>query len=173
MKKALIKNSVVENIIESDSSFEPDQGYAAVTVPDDVFLDIGYSYDGQNFTKPAPSIEVLKSEKISAINSLYVEKIKTGMVFEGNTYQIRDMDRQNMNDVYTKLADGQSNPHGGVWRDMSNTFRVMNDAKVKEFIDAVFAYRLSLLQALWTHKDNIRGMTRSEDVIDYDITADW
>lgn len=173
MKKALIKNNVVENIIEADSSFEPDQGYAAVTIPDNVFVDIGYLYNNEIFTKPIPSIDVLKSEKISSLNSLYAEKIAAGIVFETNTYQIRDQDRQNMNDVYTKLADGQTNPHGGVWRDASNTFRTMNDAKVKEFIDAVFAYRLSLLQALWTHKDNIRGMTRSEDVIDYDITANW
>ena len=172
MKKALVKNGIVENIIVVSDNFEPESNITAVTITDQI-VDIGYSWDGENFNKPLPNIDVLKKEKTESLNALYTEKIAAGLVFESNTYQIRDSDRQNMNDVYTKLADGQTNPHGGVWRDSSNTFRPMNDAKVKEFIDAVFAYRLSLLQALWTHKDNIRELTRSEDVTDYDITTNW
>lgn len=168
---ARLENNIVKEIIQAEEKPELHPSMTIIectseTLENDV-------YQNGFFSRPSKSIDILKSEKISSLNSLYAEKILVGMVFETNTYQIRDSDRQNMNDVYTKLADNQTNPHGGVWRDMSNTFRVMNDAKVKEFIDAVFAYRSSLLQAFWTHKDNINAMTRSEDVINYDFTTNW
>lgn len=171
MKKALIKNGIVKNVIEVSGDFVPEQGFQIVSISENDFLDIGYLYEGESFIKPVPQISVLKYKKIKEAEYLYNQKIMDGLVFENNTYQIRDSDRQNMNDVYTKLTDGQSNPHGGAWRNMDNQMVPMNDAKVKQFIDAVFLYRLQLLQALWTHKDNINGITRSEDVIDYDVTT--
>ena len=59
MKKALIKNGIVDNIIIASDNFEPESNITAVTITDQI-VDIGYLWDGENFTKPTPAIDVLK-----------------------------------------------------------------------------------------------------------------
>lgn len=168
---ARIENSKAVEIIEDEIKPEFHPSITLIECNSETLE--GDIYQNGVFSHPQKTINELKAEKIAEVNSIIQQKIMDGLVFENNTYQIRDSDRQNMNDVYTKLADGQSNPHGGAWRNMNNQMVPMNDTKVKQFIDAVFLYRLQLLQALWTHKDNINEITRSEDVIDYDVTTGY
>ncbi len=52
---AMIENSVVINLIEWDGvmPYNPGPQYTLVIIPDDVFVDMGYSWDATNgFTAP-------------------------------------------------------------------------------------------------------------------------
>lgn len=168
---ARVESDIVIEVIQAEKKpeFHPD----IIIIECDANTQEDDTHSGGVFSRPQASIDDLKDEKITAVNSLFSSKIESGYLFETNTYQIDQAAQADMNAIYTKLADNQLNPHGGVWRDIENDMNAMDDAKVKSFIDAVFSYVFTLKQVLWTHKDNIRAMTRSEDVENYDITTLW
>lgn len=170
-KFARIENEKVVEIFEGAKLPEFHPSLVWVQSPD--YVDESYTYVNGAFSAPTVSIDDLKADKIAALKKLHDEKINAGLVYDGHLYQIDVAARQNMNDVYTKLADGQTNPHGGVWRNTANQMIPMDDTTVKTFINSVFAYRFGLMNTLWTHNDNISAMTRSEDVKSYDIETGW
>lgn len=51
---AVIRDGVVENIVVLDdvNAWTPPQGTMIVLVPEGVFVDLGFTYDGQNFVPP-------------------------------------------------------------------------------------------------------------------------
>lgn len=51
---AIIANGIVVNIIlwDGESDWAPQDGQIAVPVPDDVFVDISYVFDGGVFSPP-------------------------------------------------------------------------------------------------------------------------
>lgn len=53
MRIALVKNGVVDNIAEWDgqAAWNPGDEYTKVNV-DEITCEIGYTYDGETFTKP-------------------------------------------------------------------------------------------------------------------------
>jgi hypothetical protein len=172
MKKfARIENDIVMEVIEANE--KPEFHPSIIIVEASEWVAEDDIYKNGTFTRPQKSLSDLKAEKIAELTSLYEQKIAAGYVFERNTYQIDAESQTNMNAIYTKLAGGGTNPHGGVWRDAQNTMIGMDDEKVKAFIDEVFVFVFNLKRVLWTHKDAIRAISRSEDVIDYDISANW
>jgi len=84
MRKALIRNGIVENTIEADDNFfHPDENVTLVTTD---IAGIGWSYDGTNFT--APIIE-LQPEPIPTPVELW--KIKAvleqdNLITQANNY---------------------------------------------------------------------------------------
>lgn len=52
---AIVENGVVDNIVvwDGEAEWSPPAGTTAVQVPATATVDIGYSWDGKNFTKPA------------------------------------------------------------------------------------------------------------------------
>lgn len=52
MNYAIVANGIVENVIVWDghAEYAPSGGAAAVTIPANTIVNIGYHYDGTNFT---------------------------------------------------------------------------------------------------------------------------
>lgn len=54
---AIVESGSVSNVVvwSGDSeTWQPPDGASAVPIPDGVFVDIGYLYDGSSFSAPTP-----------------------------------------------------------------------------------------------------------------------
>jgi hypothetical protein len=51
---AVVENGVVTNLVQWDgqTKWQPPEGAEAIAVPDGVFIDIGYAWDGTAFNAP-------------------------------------------------------------------------------------------------------------------------
>lgn len=132
-------------------------------------------WDLENISEPEPEpvLEDVIADKIQELKTVYYSKVSGGFTFEGNLYQIRDIDRINMVSVMADFNGGATNAHGGFWRTMDNQMIAMTDAKVQEFILAAKAYVASLFQSNWTHADAINALTDISAVEAYDVTTGW
>lgn len=71
MKKAVIKNGVVTNIIIADDDFQL-PGTELISLGDDDKIDIGYIWDGEKFNPPEPVIEFepIDEEKLAMAEAI-------------------------------------------------------------------------------------------------------
>ena len=143
-----------------------------VTCSDDA-VQPGWAFDGTNITAPVVSLSDAKISKIHAAINLMNEKIATGRLHNGKSFQIRAEDRENLLGAAVQFARGKTNPHAGKWRALDNTEVVMDDAAMGALLDSVFAYLRDLRRQFTVHKEAIRALTTVNDVNAYDITAGW
>ena len=66
MTCAVIQNNLVVNIIMADPTDNPPEGCTLVLIPDNVFVTLGFTYDGSNFIdfegNPSVPMEILVEE---------------------------------------------------------------------------------------------------------------
>lgn len=150
---------------------QPNAAEGFILAPADVVC--GQIFDGETFVNPPQSPETIKLKKLAALHNLYQQIVTQGLTYNGTVFQIDDEARLNMTAVMTDFSLGATNPHGGFWRALSNQMIPMTDTQVQNFIWAVKAYALSILQAYWLHKDAITALASANDIEEYDFNSGW
>ena len=77
MRKAVIKNGVVTNIIVADDDFQL-PGFELVSLRDDERIRIGYIWDGEKFNPPEPAIEFepIDEEKLAMAEAIILHELE-------------------------------------------------------------------------------------------------
>lgn len=102
----------------------------------------------------AKPLATRKTAMLAAIKARAVEKIAAGFVYDlpGNnpadphTYQIDSDAQGNMLAIYVEHLDGAVSPHGGYWRDKSNSNVAMAGPQNKAFLEAAKAYKMAIIR---------------------------
>ena len=109
---------------------------------------------------------------LKAISGKKDEIISIGYFFNGNHYQLREIDISNYQSILLALSLGQVNPHDGIWRTMENTDVSFTDAEIGDLALNAIKYKGDILRAWAAHKDAVSVMD-DETAEDYDITQGW
>lgn len=172
-KFARIENGIVVETLEAEFLPQFHPSLVWVDCPDVVTE--GYLYDGNAFTSPEENITVdeVKSAKTALLKAHRNEKYDLGHTYNGDVFQIDAEAQTNMIAIMTQFTLGNSNPHGGVWRDVDNVAVAMNDAEVQAFIQASFSYIMAIKNQFWYHDAQIKALNAKSDIEDYDFTTGW
>lgn len=176
MRKAVINSEgVVENIIKADDKFSI-RGKSLVKIDDEI-VNIGFVYSDGKFSDPNPppekGLDELISEKEKEISSLRDKKYKEGFNYQGKNFQIDLEAQKDMTAVQVQFLLGQEDPHGGFWRTTDNEAVRMNDVQVKLFFQNAFSYVLSIKQASWNHKENVKSLNDRDLILEYNTSIGW
>lgn len=176
MKKAVIKNNIVENIILADDNFTmPD--YELVAIPDSVNPNIGSRYENGAFIAPVVTVAQARERRLEELKALRMEKINQGFRYtvSGTEYifQVDAEAQRDMLAVQSQFILNVSNPHGGFWMSQGNVAVNMNDASVQAFFQAAFSYVNGVKARAWAHRTNLNNLNAKQDIEDYDITIGW
>lgn len=176
MRKALVKNGWVINVIETGADYTPEAGHEAIEITqENMRASIGWGYDNGSFIDPESlkTVDELRNEKKAAISALREQKYGQGFTYQGKIYQCNLEAQKDMTAIMLQFALGNTNPHGGEWRTVDNEAVAMDDTQVQAFIQGVFAHVYGIKNAAWTHKDNLENINDRETLVSYDITEGW
>lgn len=119
----------------------------------------------------------LRNIKIRAVQALMNQKFAEGRLYNGNTFQIRKVDQDNLRTIKIMLNGGGAagnDPHDGGWRNINNVKVAMNDSQMEALCDDIFTYCATLLRNNTAHKDAINALPDNAATINaYDITTGW
>jgi len=176
MKKALIKDRKVINIIKVGGDYRPDDGVELVSIPDSASnAGIGWGYENGSFIDPetVKPISDVRARRLKEVTIIRKSKEKGGFLYDSNTYQVDIEAQKDILAVQTQFLLGATNPHGGFWMSEGNVPVTMDDDEVKAFFQAAFNYIYALKAAAWTHKENLNKLNARNDVLEYDISTGW
>lgn len=175
---AIIENGTVANIVEAEADFAGEQGWIAAGS-----AQIGWSYDGQDFSAPVLTLEQAKEAKRSAIERKRDEVMSAGFTpstgpVAGKTLQTRgDDDKINW---LTSQAAYQAAVAGGAGDVADATFRTADN----ETVVATYAEGLETLLGMaawgkaiwgnsWALKDAVSGASDMTELSAIDIEEGW
>ena len=69
VKQAIVKDNVVVNIAVADEGWQPEEGFEAILIEDNL-IGIGWAYSGGQFTEPAP-VSDMSDEAFNAIQKQF------------------------------------------------------------------------------------------------------
>lgn len=176
MRKALIKDNLVINVIEAGADYAPEAGHEAIEITqDNMQVSLGWGYQNGSFIDPESlkTVDELRAEKKAAISALRDQKYGAGFTYQGKTFQCDLEAQKDMTAIMLQFALGNTNPHNGEWRTVDNEAVAMDDTQVQAFIQGVFAHVYGIKNAAWTHKDNLSNINDRDAIMGYDITEGW
>lgn len=196
MRKAVIEDHVVVNLIEAGDGFTL-AGRTLVAAPDEVRK--GWLWDGSSFSPPVPSKEEARDQQIAAIEERYNTILnggfdydfgsKTATLEDGSTetagvrtLQTRPIDRERWattNQVAVQYITG-GNPGEPMrpFRTSDNARVPMTAQEANDCLNAMQARFGAALEQMWNHKDAVRqmysdGTKTASNLLAYDITTGW
>jgi hypothetical protein len=160
MKKAIISDGVVTNIIKVDPENIPEW---AVSLPDAGPADVGWTYDGNTYAPPVVPPEPVTNEKL---NEERDRRVLEGNTFEVNAYgpvTIAGDDTTIRNLQGLALAAQLRMSQGDLttitnFRDETNVVHQLVPAQVIDLWSQGAAYVSALFQSAWALKDNPAGI---------------
>lgn len=87
-----------------------------------------------------------------------------------------DNDRTNLSNVGTAalaLIVGGNPTQLMEWRTLDNVTQLVPAVQMVQISNGVLAVKQQIVSKAWEHKDTLRSMTITNDVVAYDITAGW
>lgn len=105
--------------------------------------------------------------------------LEAGYIYQGYTYQLREMDKNNLVLAVQAIQNNDPLPTNGKWRTKDNIYIDFTDAELMEFAGAALGYFVDVLQAWSAHKDALNAIVATEDKTvnelcsEYDITVGW
>lgn len=160
MKKAVITDGVVTNIIKVDPENIPEW---AVDLPDAGSAGVGWTYDG---TAYAPPVEPTKPVTNQEVNTERDRRVLKGNTFEVNAYgpvtiagddtTIRNLQGLALS-AQLRMAQGDLTTLTN-FRDETNVVHQLLPEQVIDLWAQGAAYVSALFQAAWTLKDNPDGI---------------
>lgn len=143
------------------------------------------SWDGAGWVTSALDAgelaSVLAKKKIvkqTDLAALLKAKFATGFSYTvpggvAHTYQIDTPAQSDMTSIAAAFGIGDTNAHGGAWRDDSNEMVAMTDDEVKAFFKAARAYGLGMRLRYWTLKAAIEAAADQAALDAIDINSGW
>ncbi len=123
-------------------------------------------------------VDIIRAEKIAAIERRFERALEAGLAFGGKALQIRPQDQINLttmgNEARWSVAANAPWPAGFAWRMADDSFLSVPDAATMIALaeaEKAEVYRLN--QVKWQHIDAVRALTEAGVIADYDINAAW
>jgi hypothetical protein len=99
--------------------------------------------------------------------------LENGWIYNGVWYDSDARSVQNMAGTQTMINSGFTLPAGFVWRASDNSDHAFDNAGFLAFFIAAAQWREAAFKVSWIHKANIKSLTTSKDVADYDFKSYW
>lgn len=159
-----------------DLSYDP---VSQKLIPSALYLDgsVAREHTAEDLTD-ADKLALAVAAKILDLKKLLATKIAAGFAYTvpggaPHTYQIGEAAQADMTSIAAAFGIGDTNAHGGVWRDASNAMVAMTDDEVKAFFKAARAYGLALRRRYWALKAAIEAAGDQTALDAVDITTGW
>lgn len=142
VRYAIIRNNTVENIVLWDgvSKWDPPEG--ALLVKASELVDLGWTYNEGNFSKPYIDLEQLKEEKRKLIADTRWEKTQY-FTYDGEVTQASNSISALIGAIVSRQLYAQVNgaePPDQVWKLNNTAFRTFNTAQLVQFGFEVQSY---------------------------------
>ncbi|MBW2343761.1 MAG: response regulator [Deltaproteobacteria bacterium] len=117
------------------------------------------------------TLEEVQEKRCNEVNNLRSQKLLSGVVFKGNSFESDETSRNHLSAVAAKLAAPNATlPDNFGWRTSDNKDIPMTKEDVLAFQGAITDWVYNLYDASWKHKAAIDALTNIEDAEDYDMT---
>ena len=164
----MIESKLFDSASEKSTKVEP-------------YYESGHVYDNIVENKTVQEIDddatlLLNDEKTAKkvlIDSIFYTKITDGFNFEGNNFRIDDFYFQLIVGGIGRFTNASSFNPIGYWWSASNTKITMTYTKVKEFFNAAFDYKLSLLDRQQNLYLLVNSSISVEEIEAIDHTLGW
>jgi hypothetical protein len=182
MRHAVVRDGVVENVVEwnGDSEWTPPEGATVVAATDSV--GVGWSYDGETFSAPVVqlTLDERRAVKVSAATLEFGARIAAGVAYGGKVLQIGDEDRANITGQSSRAiaslltGSGVTWPSDFYWRMADNSALELPTAADMLALGQAAADRYAALRLnLGSLKDAIDDAADQAELDAIDVTAGW
>lgn len=120
--------------------------------------------------KATTGLEELRTMRCAAVNSLRLEKIDSGFMFNGIKFDIDQQAMINMSATMGAVLSGIGIPPGFVWRSADNVNIPMDVPTFTSLAASAMAYVNGIYVRSWALKDEINESQYPERI---DITTGW
>lgn len=185
MRHAVVRDGIVENIVEWDGQSEWAPPAEAGVYPTDEAA-IGWNFDAGVFSPPPAPLRTMAevaAARLDEVTAEFNSRVDAGMPYQGGVVQIDDESRGNIQGV-AAYADkvvagvaGFSWPPAMVakgWRLKDNTYLPMPEpADIYAMAGAVALHYMALRYRAAALKDSIHAAATVEELNAIDITQGW
>lgn len=145
-------SSVVQNVVEADTSFGLAQGWIQSNT-----AQIGDAYVGGVFTTPGPSLAQAQTTQLSLMDSSYNSANQTPIAYNGTTFQADNGSTVLMSQTIQMMTS--NNVASVTWWDINNVGQTLTLAQLVGLGAAIFARGQTLFAHKQTQKAAIRAAT--------------
>ena len=123
-------------------------------------------------------VEIIRAEKLSAIQQRFESQLEAGLDYGGKVLQIRSQDQINLttmgNEARWALAMNAPWPADFAWRMADDSFLpVAEAATMIALAEAAKAEVYRLNQLKWQHVDAVRALAEAGAIANYDFNIGW
>ena len=179
MKKAIIKDNIVVNIVEADEAFVPPEGFVVRDLTSSDFVSVGYSYDPNtnNIVPPElPLLEVFEN-RLSELKDYRDLKIEGGVTLGNISVTTDNLTQQRLAAARTVAREALDNSQTYTvdWK-AGNGWFTLDAATIILLADAVRAHIQACFSQEKTHYEAIKAYYDADNksaIESYDITTGW
>lgn len=132
-----------------------------------------FDFETKSWIEPAGLLEDLKRQKIDAIDKRRESLSIAPIEFRGAMFDADKTAQANISAWLNVINSGASVPEGFVWRDATNVDHPADAQFVRELATAMTLRGTAMYAASWAHKAAVGALNSVQDVLAYNVQANW
>lgn len=132
-----------------------------------------FDFETKSWIEPAGLLQDLKRQKIDAIDKRRESLSIAPIEFRGAMFDADKTAQANISAWLNVINSGASVPEGFVWRDATNVDHPADAQFVRELATAMTLRGTAMYAASWAHKAAVGALNSVQDVLAYNVQANW